>query len=177
MIESLVFYAWGEPKYIIFIMLSVLINYIFEILIYNEYSRLKRKYLLILSLISNLGILAYFKYFNFVVSNLNAVVGKEVVGLIEIILPIGISFYSFQAISYVVDIYMSKNNKGEAKAQTNIIDLALYIILFPKLTQGPIVKYNDFDSQIENRQTGVLRIAYGVEIFILGMSKKVLISD
>lgn len=176
-LASFIFYAWSGPKYIILIMLSILINYAFGILIYNEGSKNKRKCLLTLDLIGNLAILGYFKYFNFIVSNLNIIVGKEVLGLREIVLPIGISFYTFQAISYVVDVYRSKNNNGEVKAQNNIIDLTLYIILFSKLTQGPIVKYHDFEKQINDREITVKRTAYGIKRFIFGISKKVLIAN
>lgn len=176
-IVSFIFYAWGEPKYIILILLSILINYAFGILIYNQDSETYRKSLLILSLICNFCILAYFKYFNFVVNNFNELMGKEIIGLREIVLPIGISFYTFQAVSYLVDIYRSKKNDEKVKVQTNIINFALYIMLFPKLTQGPIVKYYDFDAQIRDRQISVQRIAYGIKRFILGMSKKVLVAN
>lgn len=176
-IASFIFYGWSKPSYLILILLVILISYFSGILIYRQDNKIKRKYLLIVSLIVNLGILAYFKYFNFVASNLNSLIGKEIMGLRDIILPLGISFYMFQSLSYLIDIYRSKNNNGEIKVQTNIVNLALYIVLFMKVTQGPIIKYHDFYEQIENRESNVEKTAYGIKRFILGLSKKVLLAN
>lgn len=177
LLASLLFYAWGEPKYCILMLLSIFINYTFGLLIYNEDSKNKRKFLLILSVIINLCILAYYKYFNFIANNFNLMFGKNIIPVREIILPVGISFYTFQALSYVVDIYRSKNNDGLLKAQSNINKLALYISLFPQLIAGPIVKYHDIQAQIDERQASIERVAYGIKRFILGLGKKVLIAN
>lgn len=177
LISSLIFYSWGEPRFIVLMIISIIINYIFGLIIYKEEGFNKRKVLLILSLIANLGILSYFKYFNFFVSNINMMFKTEVFELKTIILPIGISFYTFQALSYVVDVYRSKNINGELKAQRNIFNLALYITFFPQLIAGPIVKYHDIEKQIYSREESAERTAYGIKRFMIGMSKKVLISN
>lgn len=177
LIGSLIFYAWGEPKYILLMILCIIINYVFGLFIGSERKLSNRKILLALSVVSNLGILTYFKYFNFIASNLNMLFGKNTVGLREIALPVGISFYTFQALSYVIDVYRSKNNFGEVKSQKNIFDLALYVSFFPQLIAGPIVKYHDVNKQIEDRSADTVRIAYGIKRLILGLSKKILISN
>lgn len=177
LIASLIFYAWGEPKYIFLMMFSILINYSFGIWIDQASSSGRRKQILVGCIIINLGLLGYFKYFNFIIDNINQFLGGEVILAKNIILPIGISFYTFQALSYVVDVYRYKEGHGEVKVQKNILNLALYITLFPQLIAGPIVKYHDIESQIENRTVSVQRMAYGIKRFIYGLSKKVLISN
>lgn len=175
--SSIIFYTWGEPSYIIWMLLSVLINYIFGILIEDIKSNSKRKIILVLGVISNLSLLGYFKYLNFLAETFNSIVGKEALTIMEIALPIGISFYTFQAMSYVIDVYRSKKNNEELKAQRNILNLALYISFFPQLVAGPIVKYYDVEKQIYHRKETVTRAAYGIKRFILGLSKKILISN
>jgi len=177
LISSIIFYTWGEPSYVVWILLSILINYIFGLLIQYSKGRLQENIILIISLISNLGLLGYFKYFNFIVEIINRIIGRDTISAKEIALPIGISFYTFQALSYVVDVYRSKRNDSKLMAQKNILNLALYISFFPQLMAGPIVKYYDIEEQIYNRKESVKRAAYGIKRFILGLSKKIIISN
>lgn len=177
LLASLIFYAWGEPKYIFLMLLSIFINYSFGIGIDRTSSHQRRKWFLMSCIILNLGLLGYFKYFNFIIDNMNQFLGGEVITPRNIVLPIGISFYTFQALSYVVDVYRYKEGRGEVKVQKNILNLALYITLFPQLIAGPIVKYHDIESQIEDRTVSLQYMAYGVKRFIYGLSKKVLISN
>ena len=170
LIMSLLFYAWGEPKNIVLMIAVVCINYIFGIFI-DKYKKYK-KIFLILCIISNLMILGYFKYYDFIVSNINRVAGSEVLSLRGIILPIGISFYIFQTMSYVADLY-----RGDIKVQKNIINLALYTSFFPQLIAGPIVKYHDIEKQINVRTITHEKLAYGIKRFIYGLSKKVILSN
>lgn len=176
LLASLIFYAWGEPKYILLMILSICINYVYGIFIDKEDFNNKRKVLLWQCIILNLGLLAYFKYFNFIIDNINNILSLNISAKF-IALPIGISFYTFQSLSYVVDVYRGKNGKGNVKAQKNIFDLALYVALFPQLIAGPIVKYHDIERQIENRTSDICDISYGVKRFIYGLSKKVIISN
>lgn len=177
LIASLFFYAWGEPRYIFLMLFSIAMNYVFGIIVENQEKLKIRKILVILCVLFNLGLLAYFKYFNFLVGNINALFGSSPISFKDIILPIGISFYTFQALSYVIDVYRSKNTGGALKAQKNILNLALYITFFPQLIAGPIVKYHDVELQIYNRTHSIERTAYGIKRFIFGISKKVLISN
>lgn len=177
LLASLIFYAWGEPKYIFLMLLSILINYSFGIWIDKTSSHQRRKWFLLGCIILNLGLLGYFKYFNFIIDNINQFLGGEIIMTRNIVLPVGISFYTFQALSYVVDVYRYKEGRGEVKVQKNILNLALYITLFPQLIAGPIVKYHDIESQIEDRTVSLQYMAYGIKRFIYGLSKKVLISN
>lgn len=176
LIASLIFYAWGEPRYIFLMGASISINYIYGMLIDSNEIAKKRKYLLMQCVFINLGILCYFKYFNFLIFNINSVMNLNITAK-NIVLPIGISFYTFQSLSYVVDVYRSKKQNGTLKSQKNIFNLALYVSLFPQLIAGPIVKYHDVDNQIENRTTDINSTAYGIKRFIYGLSKKVIISN
>lgn len=170
LISSLIFYAWGEPKYIILMIISVLINYVYGILI-DKYRKYDKK-ILFLAIITNLGLLGYFKYFNFFSSNINKVFGREMLELKEIILPIGISFYTFQILSYVIDLY-----RKEIKVQKNILNLALYVSFFPQLIAGPIVKYKDVEEEINERSVNLELFASGVRKFVYGLGKKVILSN
>ncbi len=140
---SLFFYAWGEPKYILLMIFSIVINWGIGLLM-DKFTKYKKS-LLIIDILINLGLLGYFKYFNFFIRTLNKVSGKDILSS-EIALPIGISFFTFQIISYIVDLY-----HGQYRAQKNIINLALYISFFPQLIAGPIVKYKDIDKQLNDR--------------------------
>ena len=131
LVSSFLFYFYGEPKYIIIMVLSIIVTYIFGILM-NKYEKY-RKYFLIFSITITLGILVYFKYVDFLITNINLFLRNKI-DLINVILPIGISFYTFQLISYIVDVY-----NGKAKVQKNILKLAMYVSLFPQLIAGPIV--------------------------------------
>ena len=166
---SIIFYAWGEPKYLAIMFLTVIINYIGALAIEKFYNR--KKLILILTVLSDLSFLIYYKYFNFIISNLNAIPGVNF-NTLDIIMPIGISFYTFQALSYVADVY-----KGECKAQKDIYKLSLYICLFPQLIAGPIVKYHDVSEQIDNRTVNFDKVDLGVKRFITGLAKKMLIAN
>lgn len=152
LVASLVFYAYGEPVYVLLMIGSALLNYIWAVLM--EKFPQHKKIVLVLSVVENLGILALFKY----------------VGLWE--LPIGISFFTFQAMSYVFDV-----SKGEVKSQRNFGKLLLYISFFPQLIAGPIVKYHDIEKELTNRQQSVTEVAAGIRRFVVGLSKKVLIAN
>lgn len=169
LIASIIFYAWGEPRYLAIMLCSILTNYIGALLI-SKYKKYK-KITLILTILVNLGFLFYFKYFNFVVGNINNIFHSNF-DIVEVILPLGISFYTFQALSYVLDVY-----KKEVKAQKNIYNVALYICLFPQLIAGPILKYHDIEEQIENRTVNFEKVQYGVKRFIIGLSKKMLLAN
>ena len=144
LLASILFYAWGEPKYLMIMLFTVVINYFGAILI-DKHQRHK-KLILIGTILTDLGVLFYFKYFNFVMNNVNFIFGADI-PFLEVIMPIGISFYTFQALSYVIDVY-----RNDAKVQRDIKKLALYICLFPQLVAGPIVKYRDVEAQIDNRE-------------------------
>ncbi len=171
LLVSLVFYAWGEPRYIAVMLASVALGYVFGILIERFRGRRAAKVLLTLSVASSLAFLVYFKYADFFITNWNAVTGFAV-PLLEIALPIGISFYTFQILSYTVDVY-----RGEVSAQKNPVDLAAYITLFPQLIAGPIVRYSDIDRQLSERTHTLDKTALGIRRFIFGLAKKILIAD
>lgn len=175
LISSIIFYAWGGVSYTLIMFSSIIINYIFALLIdkaIEENNKLKKKIYLALCIVINLSILGYFKYTDFAISIINSISKKELIQLKNIVLPIGISFYTFQALSYVIDVYREHN-----KAQKNIINLALYISFFPQLIAGPIVKYHDIDTQITNRKESLENISYGIKRFIYGLSKKVILAN
>ena len=171
-LASLIFYAWGEPVYIILMLISIFFNYNLGIDIANQKnSRKKRKHLLIFGIAFNLFMLGFFKYSGFIVENINVIAG----GKIEyegLPLPVGISFYTFQILSYVIDVY-----KGEVKAQKNIIAFGAYISMFPQLIAGPIVQYSDIERQLTSRTVTVEKFYDGVIFFIRGLGKKVLFAN
>ena len=169
LIASMIFYFYGEPKYILIMIFSIIITYIFGILI-SKYKK-KSKLFLILSIFTVIGILVYFKYTNFIISNLNLWLSHKI-DFIYVILPIGISFYTFQLISYTIDVY-----REQVKVQTNIFKLAMYVSLFPQLIAGPIVRYSTIESQLEKREYSFDKFSLGVRIFIIGLGKKVLIAN
>ncbi len=169
-LASLIFYAWGEPKYILLMIFSVLLNWIFGMVIESR-AGTARKISLILCVAANLALLGYFKYFNFFADMIARLTGHTFAD-VNIILPIGISFYTFQALSYVIDVY-----RGENKAQRNIIRMTLYISFFPQLIAGPIVKYHDIEAQITDRRVTVDDFTIGVKRFIFGLGKKVILAN
>ena len=164
---SLLFYAWGEPYYIFLMIISIIINYYLTILMDKK----KSKGLLILLIIFNIGLLFSFKYVNFFINNINALFSLSIDN-INLSLPIGISFYTFQILSYVIDVYRKKVN-----VQRNIIKLATYISAFPQLIAGPIVRYSDIEKELNERTSTSEDINYGIKRFILGLAKKVLIAN
>lgn len=172
LIFSLIFYAWGEPKYIFLMLVSIAINYIFGILLDKQDEKGKRRLVLILAILVDLGILGYFKYFNFFVTNVNGLIGQNLINVKNIVLPIGISFYTFQIISYIFDLY-----RKDIEVQKNILNLALYISFFPQLIAGPIVKYHDIDKQLKERTVTVEKFAAGVKRFTYGLGKKVIFAN
>jgi len=171
LMSSLFFYAWGEPKFIIFMLVSVIQGYILGLLIEKYNGRKQSKLFLILSVTISLGLLAYCKYADFFIENFSAITGISIKAL-GIALPIGISFYTFQILSYVADVY-----RGQVKAQRNFINLAAYVAMFPQLIAGPIVRYSDIARQLENREHTIEKASYGVRRFVIGLSKKVLLAN
>ncbi len=167
LITSLVFYAWGEPAYIFLMVGSILMGYVFGILIEKYNSKL----CMIISVGIGLGLLGYFKYANFFIENFNAATGLSI-ELLNIALPIGISFYTFQLVSYLIDVY-----RKDVPAQKNPITLATYITMFPQLIAGPIVRYSDVEKQLVDRTITAEKIAYGIQRFTLGAGKKILIAN
>lgn len=172
LIVSLVFYAWGEPKYVFLMIFSILVNYIFGRLMDKNRGRQKRmKLLLVLSVVIDLGLLSVFKYTDFVITNINAIFGANF-DLLNIALPIGISFYTFQAISYTIDVY-----RDDVRVQKNLIDFGMYITMFPQLIAGPIVRYADVQDQLADRSVTTVDFSEGVMRFVVGLGKKVLLAN
>ncbi|MBQ3072023.1 MAG: MBOAT family protein, partial [Oscillospiraceae bacterium] len=169
LVGSLVFYAWGEPRLVLLMLLTVFFGYVLGLLT-EKYPQHKKLFLW-LALAVGLGFLGYFKYVDFFIENFNAVTGLSI-PLLKVTLPIGISFYTFQLISYNIDVY-----RGTVPAQRNFIDLAAYISLFPQLIAGPIVRYSDVALQLRERTHSIDKIAVGIRRFIIGLSKKVLIAN
>ena len=167
LIFSLFFYAWGEPYYIFLMLFMIIINYFLVI----KMDQNKSKKLLVLLIIINLLSLFSFKYLNFFINNINSIFNLKI-GNVNLTLPIGISFYTFQILSYVIDVY-----KGKVKVQKSFIDLACYVSAFPQLIAGPIVRYSDIEKELEKRETRFDDFYDGIKRFIIGLSKKVLIAN
>ena len=168
-IASLVFYAYGEPVYVLLMIFSSVLNYICALFVRT--GRGKNKAVLIIAVVINLAILGVFKYTGFLVGTVNNLFSLSI-PVPEIALPVGISFFTFQALSYVIDVY-----RGDARVQKNYFSVLLYITFFPQLIAGPIVKYRDIDEQIMNRSQSIEKIARGLRRFICGLGKKVLIAN
>ena len=171
LIASLVFYGWGEPKYVFLMVATVLLGYVFGILIEKYRGKPLAKLFLVLSVLSSAFGLIYFKYADFFIENFNKVFGLSI-PLLKLVLPIGISFYTFQILSYSVDVY-----RGEVKAQRNPLTLATYVALFPQLIAGPIVRYKDVEKQLIKRSHSFEKATEGIRRFIIGFSKKILIAN
>ncbi len=169
LISSLVFYAWGEPRLVVLMMITVFIGYILGLL--TEKFQKYKKIFVALAAVLSLGFLGYFKYVDFFIENINLVTGLSI-PLLKVALPIGISFYTFQLLSYNIDVY-----RGSVPAQKNFIDLACYIALFPQLIAGPIVRYSDIAYQLQNRTHSMEKISSGIGRFVIGLGKKVLIAN
>lgn len=169
LITSLFFYAWGEPRLVLLMLVTIAIGYVLGILIERDAKR--KKLYLVFAIVCFLGALGYFKYANFFVDNFNQVTGLSI-PLVRVLLPIGISFYTFQILSYNIDVY-----RGEVKAQRNPIDLAAYITMFPQLIAGPIVRYKDVAVQLGSREHSISKTADGIRRFVFGLSKKILIAN
>lgn len=171
LISSFIFYFYGEPKYVLLMAFSIISTYICGILVDKYRGTKTAKLFLILEIIISIGLLIYFKYADFIIKNINLWLSQKI-DLINVLLPIGISFYTFQMISYVVDIY-----RGEVKVQKNILKLATYVSLFPQLIAGPIVRYSTIEKQLENREYSINKFSLGVRRFVIGLGKKVLIAN
>ena len=172
LVFSLVFYAWGEPVYVLIMVGSIVMNYLFGLGVDRSRDRPKRKKLLLIFAVAcNLAVLGVFKYADFVISNLNLIPGISLPAA-EIALPIGISFFTFQAMSYVIDVY-----RDNAPVQKNALNFGLYIALFPQLIAGPIVRYSTVAAEIGSRRTDFDLAARGIRRFITGLAKKVLIAN
>lgn len=174
LLASLFFYAWGEPKYIVIMLFSTVFDYcngrMMGFLDAKEKPQY-RKIILILSVVVNIGILAFFKYTDFVLENIRHFTGSGV-DLLGLALPIGISFYTFQTLSYTIDVY-----RRQVPIQKNIIDFGMYVCLFPQLIAGPIVRYADIHEQIRDRKTDWKKRAEGLQRFLIGLGKKVLLAN
>ena len=174
LIASLIFYAWGEPVYVLIMLFSTVFDYTNGRLI--EYFRAhgspgKMKAALVVDLCGNLAILGFFKYADFVIGNINTITGAGL-SLLHIALPIGISFYTFQTMSYTIDVY-----RGNVPAQHNILDFATYVVLFPQLIAGPIVQYKTVAKELSKRKSSLVDFSEGVFRFSVGMAKKVLLAN
>lgn len=169
LLASLVFYAYGEPVYVVLMIASALCNYLFALWI--ERFQDQKKWIVSVAVILNLALLVIFKYAGFLTESVNTMFGTGF-PVPDIRLPIGISFFTFQAMSYVIDVY-----RGANKAQKNFGKVLLYISFFPQLIAGPIVKYHDVEQEIEHRTQSADGVARGIRRFIAGLSKKVLISN
>lgn len=172
LLSSLFFYGWGEPRYVLWMLLAIVMAYLSGVLIegYKSSPGFARL-ILVFSVLFDLLLLGYFKYADFFISNLNAVTGLSV-PLLKLSLPIGISFYTFQILSYTVDVY-----RGDVRAQRNLFDLAAYVSLFPQLIAGPIVRYSDVEKQLKKRSHTIEKAAEGMGRFITGLGKKILIAN
>lgn len=173
-IASLIFYAWGEPVYVVLMIFSTVVDYTHGLWVYklkekNEMG--KAKLVVLSSMVINLALLGFFKYADFVITNLNLIPGVEI-PLLNLALPIGISFYTFQTMSYTIDVY-----RGDALPQKNIISFGAYVALFPQLIAGPIVAYNTVAEQMEGRKESMDDFAAGTMRFITGVGKKVLLAN
>ena len=172
-IVDLVFYAWGEPMLVLLMLVSVVINYVAGVLIgINREKKKLTKAIFIISIILNLGLLGFFKYIGFIGETLNFVLPFLNIPVIQVSLPIGISFYTFQTMSYTIDVY-----RNTVKVQKNIITFGTYVSLFPQLIAGPIVRYEDVAQQLMERKETLEQFTQGVKLFLVGLSKKILIAN
>lgn len=174
LIASLIFYAWGEPVYIVLMIISIIFNFFIGKDIdaskkSGEKANARRSF--IFSIIFNLAVLGFFKYFGFLIDNINGILHTQIHAP-QLALPIGISFYTFQIMSYVIDLY-----RDETEVQEHIIPFALYISLFPQLIAGPIVKYKDIAYQLEHRKETLNKASQGITRFIVGLAKKLILAN
>lgn len=172
LLASLVFYAWGEPVYLFLMLLSILFNYFSGLdIARNLQDKRAAKRSLVFNLIINLAVLGFFKYEGFVLDTLNGILPVHI-SYHALPLPIGISFYTFQILSYIIDVY-----RGNVKVQTNLPNFALYVTMFPQLIAGPIVQYADVDEQLASREVSRTKFGEGSMYFIRGLAKKVLLAN
>ena len=171
LVFSIIFYFLGEPKYVIVLILSCVINYYISKLMVNKKYKKHKKIFLILLLIYNIGQLLYFKYTDFFISNINSIFNLNI-SLLHVIMPIGISFFTFQIMAYVIDVYNKKH-----KPAKKLTDFMMYVSLFPQLIAGPIVRYADIEKEVTKRETNFKNFSQGVKRFTIGLSKKVLLAN
>lgn len=169
LVFSLIFYAWGEPVYVLLMLLSIIVNYLIALKI--ERNKKGKNKWMIIDVIFNLGIIGFFKYGNFIIQNINSIFHSNI-GNMNLALPIGISFYTFQVLSYVIDVY-----RKTVPAQKSIVNLGMYVTLFPQLIAGPIVRYETVAEEIENRKENFTEVVEGLKRFFIGLGKKVLIAN
>ncbi len=172
LVFSLLFYSWGEPKYFFIMIASIVVDFFASSAI-EKYREKKWicKISLGISILFNLGMLFFFKYYDFFISNVNAMWGTDI-ELLKLVLPLGISFYTFQTMSYTIDVY-----RGKVGAEKNIIRFGTFVTLFPQLIAGPIVRYTDINVELKNRKIVYSQIQDGIETFVLGLGRKVLIAN
>lgn len=172
-ITSIFFYAWGEPKFVLIMLLSIIFNALLGNLI-EKYRNNKKtmKIILIVACVLNIGMLFVFKYLNFILENINQLLGTDFLPTTKLSLPIGISFFTFQALSYVIDVY-----RGKTKAEKKVFYVGLYIAFFPQLIAGPIIQYNDVADQIRNRVSNWKKFSVGACRFVTGLGKKILLAN
>lgn len=168
---SLIFYGWGEPRYIVLMIVSIVSGFVFALMIEKKQNKKSGLILMWISVAVSLSFLLIFKYADFLIENVNQLPGVSL-PLFKLSLPIGISFYTFQIISYTVDVW-----RGDTKAQRNIISFGTYVSLFPQLIAGPIVRYTDIERELQERKHSVTLAASGIKRFLIGLSKKVLIAN
>lgn len=168
---SLLFYAWGEPRNLAIMLVICFSSYFIALVIDKCQSPMRRKLGLFVAIVLDLSILGYYKYANFFVDNVNSIFARHIPAF-DVIMPIGISFFTFQALSYVIDVY-----RGETKVQISLMKLMLYISFFPQLIAGPIVKYHDIERYLEDNRTKIDDVLYGLKRFIIGFGKKILIAN
>ena len=168
---SLIFYGWGEPRYIVLMIVSIVSGFVFALMIEKKQNKKSGLILMWISVAVSLSFLLIFKYADFLIENVNQLPGVSL-PLSKLSLPIGISFYTFQIISYTVDVW-----RGDTKAQRNIISFGTYVSLFPQLIAGPIVRYTDIERELQERKHSVTLAASGIQRFLIGLSKKVLIAN
>ncbi len=172
LVADLFFYGWGEPVLILLMVFSIAVNYAAGLLIDRAQSKSRKKLILIASVILDLGMLAFFKYAGFISENLKIILPFLNIKVLEIPLPIGISFYTFQIMSYTIDVY-----RGTTGVQKNLVSFGTYVSLFPQLIAGPIVRYRDVDAQLSERHENAELFAKGVRLFMVGLSKKILLAN
>ena len=168
---SLIFYAWGEPIYVLLMLFSTFVDYFNGRMIEKFRGKKAATGFLIASVIINLSVLCFFKYADFLVQTFRSVTGLSV-PLMKLPLPIGISFYTFQTMSYTIDVY-----RGEAKVQKNLLDFGVFVTMFPQLIAGPIVKYVDVEESLHDRKVSLEAVSSGMQRFCIGMAKKVLLAN
>ena len=171
LLGSLIFYAWGEPIYVLLMLFSTISDYLHSRAIGKARSKGVKKLLVTSAIIVNLGVLGFYKYADFFIGAVNQVAGTQI-PLLNLPLPIGISFYTFQTMSYSIDVY-----RGQAKVQKNLLDFAVFVTMFPQLIAGPIVKYVDVEKELHERKPDILEIHCGIRRFVFGLAKKVLLAN